>query len=72
MGESKRRKQALGEDYGKSEPVVSWLPFWTKQNAAQFVKIANTGAWIGIGVMVAFWLTVRFLGPALGWWEIAQ
>ncbi|WP_019498277.1 DUF2839 domain-containing protein [Pseudanabaena sp. PCC 6802] len=72
MGESKRRKQALGDDYGKSEPIASWLPFLTKQKAEQFVQITSTGAWIGIGVMVAFWIVVRFIGPSFGWWEVVQ
>jgi hypothetical protein len=72
MGEAKRRKQSLGDDYGKSEPIVSWLPFLTKQKAEQFVQITSTGAWIGIGVMVAFWIVVRFIGPGFGWWEVVQ
>jgi hypothetical protein len=69
MGESKRRKAALGEDYGKEDKILSWLPI-TKTQADQFYKITTKGAWIGIGVMVAFWLTVRFVGPAFGWWQV--
>ncbi|MFN5855941.1 MAG: DUF2839 domain-containing protein [Pseudanabaenaceae cyanobacterium] len=72
MGESKRRKEALGEDYGKSEPVFSKIPFWTKAQASQFVKITTQASWIGIGLTVAIWVTVRFIGPGFGWWHLAE
>ena len=39
---------------------------------AQFVDITTRGAWIGIGAMVLFWITVRFIGPAAGWWTLAD
>ncbi|MEM7590517.1 MAG: DUF2839 domain-containing protein [Cyanobacteria bacterium P01_A01_bin.83] len=69
MGESKRRKAALGQQYGKeSERILPWVPI-TKNQADQFLKITSKGAWIGIGVMIAVWLTVRFIGPAFGLWE---
>ncbi|MEM8719064.1 MAG: DUF2839 domain-containing protein [Cyanobacteria bacterium P01_G01_bin.39] len=69
MGESKRRKAALGQQYGKeSERILPWIPI-TKNQADQFLKITSKGAWIGIGVMIAVWLTVRFIGPAFGLWE---
>jgi hypothetical protein len=70
MGESKRRKEVLGDDYGKSEPVISWIPFWTKQKASQFVKVSTKAAWIGIFIMAGSWVTIRFIGPALGWWQL--
>jgi Protein of unknown function (DUF2839) len=70
MGESKRRKEELGEKYGNPEPIMSWLPFLTKQKASQFVQITTTGAWLGIGVMIAYWVTIRFIGPLFGWWEV--
>ena len=69
MGESKRRKAALGEKYGQEAQIVSWLPI-TKKQAEQFVEWSTRGAWIGIGLLVASWLTVRFIGPAFGWWQI--
>lgn len=69
MGESKRRKEALGEVYGKEARILPWLPF-TKTQAEQFVSITTRGAWIGIGLMIAAWFTVRFIGPAFGWWEV--
>ena len=69
MGESKRRKDVLGEDYGKESRILPWLPF-TKTQAEQFVAITTKGAWVGIGLMITAWFTVRFIGPAFGWWEV--
>lgn len=71
MGESKRRKAALGEKYGQEAQIVSWLPI-TKKQAEQFVEWSTRGAWIGIGLLVASWVTVRFIGPAFGWWQIVD
>ncbi len=70
MGDSKRRKQALGEDYGKPEPLFSWLPFLTKQKSSQFVQITTVGAWVGIALIAGAWITIRFIGPAVGWWDL--
>ena len=70
MGESKRRKAAMGNRYGRdSERVVPWLPI-TKTQSEKFLKLTSTGAWVGIGIMIAIWLTVRFIGPAFGFWEV--
>lgn len=70
MGESKRRKAAMGGQYGQnSERIVSWLPI-TKAQSEKFLKLTSTGAWVGIGIMIAIWLTVRFIGPAFGLWEV--
>ena len=69
MGESKRRKQALGDDYGKETRVLSWLPL-TKSQAKQFYELTTKGAWIGIGSLVFAWFTIRFIGPAFGWWSV--
>ena len=70
MGEAKRRKAALGEEYGQnSDRIFSWLPI-TKTQAEKFVRITTKGAWVGIGIMVAVWFTVRFIGPAFGLWEV--
>lgn len=69
MGESKRRKEALGNEYGKEQQVLPWLPI-TKSQAQQFYQITTKGAWIGIVFLVIVWLTIRFIGPAFGWWEI--
>ncbi len=69
MGEAKRRKEALGEQYGKEDPILRGIPI-TKSQADRFVKWTTTGAWIGIGIMVAVWITVRFIGPGFGWWQV--
>jgi hypothetical protein len=69
MGESKRRKEALGDKYGKEEKIMPWLPI-TKTQSEQFMKWTTRGAWIGIGLLVAIWITIRLIGPSLGWWQV--
>ncbi len=69
MGEAKRRKKTLGEEYGQdTTKILPWVPI-TKTQASQFVSITTRGAWIGIGIMVVVWVAIRFIGPAFGWWE---
>ncbi|MBE9028781.1 DUF2839 domain-containing protein [filamentous cyanobacterium LEGE 11480] len=70
MGEAKRRKELLGEKYGQDERFVAWLPI-TKKQSTQFVETTTKGAWLGIGSMVLLWITIRFIGPFFGWWELA-
>lgn len=69
MGESKRRKQSLGEDYGKEERFISWLPL-SKTQAKDAYKVTTRGAWIGIGILGTTWVVVRFVGPTFGWWAV--
>jgi Protein of unknown function (DUF2839) len=69
MGDSKRRKETLGDQYGKEANIFPWLPI-TKTHSEQFVKVSTTGAWVGIGLLVAWWATVRLIGPAFGWWQV--
>jgi hypothetical protein len=69
MGESKRRKETLGEKYGKEPNIAPWMPV-TKTQAQQFTKITTTGAWVGIILLVVYWLTIRIVGPSLGWWQV--
>lgn len=70
MGESKRRKAILGDDYGKQkETVLPGIPL-TKQQSKKFMTWTTWGAWIGIGILVSTWLVIRFLGPNLGWWSV--
>lgn len=70
MGESKRRKAAIGKAYGQdSERIYPGLPI-TKAQSEKFIKLTSKGAWIGIGIMIAIWFTVRFIGPAFGFWEV--
>ena len=69
MGDSKRRKETLGEKYGQEENVLPWLPV-KKGQARKFVNLSTRGAWAGIGLLVAYWVVVRLIGPGLGWWEV--
>ncbi|MGM3307273.1 DUF2839 domain-containing protein [Anabaena sp. WFMT] len=69
MGEAKRRKTTLGEEYGQDTRILPWVPI-TKSQAEQFVNLTTRGAWIGIFLMVAAWITIRFIGPAFGWWQV--
>ena len=76
MGEARRRaSQGLpprqAKSSGSSERVVSWLPL-SKQQTSQFMAITTRGAWIGIGSLVVLWVVVRFIGPAAGWWTLAD
>ncbi len=68
MGDAKRRKQS-GVNPTDGKRIVPWLPITTTQSEA-FVQTSTKGAWIGIGLLVLGWFTVRWIGPALGWWQI--
>jgi len=59
MGEAKRRKTALKEKYGQE--ALSWL---MQKPSTKVCRMEHRGAWIGIGMLVVAWITVRFLGPA--------
>lgn len=69
MGEAKRRKTALGEKYGQEPTILPWVPI-TKPQADLFVKWSSRIAKFGIGGLIAFWIIIRFIGPALGWWQV--
>ena len=81
MGEAKRRadqglaprepKASSSQPKDTSPRIAPWLPL-TQRQGEQFVQITTRGAWIGIGALVLFWVTVRFLGPAFGWWTLAD
>jgi hypothetical protein len=66
MGEAKRRKES-GDAQGSSDRIVPWLSL-TKKQSQDFVTWSTRGAWYGIGGLALLWLTVRFIGPAAGWW----
>lgn len=73
MGDSKRKtnssrttQQAPTRD---EEKILPWTSI-TRKQADQFVQITTTGAWIGIGALILFWVTLRFIGPALGLWTL--
>jgi fatty acid desaturase len=78
MGEAKRRAaQGLPPRQPKrdrrpvddSPRIAPWLPL-TRNQADRFVSLTTRGAWIGIAALVVFWVTVRFIGPAAGWWTL--
>lgn len=69
MGEAKRRKATLGEKYGEDPRILPWIPI-TKNQADLFMKWTTRGTWICIFILVAVWLTIRFIGPAFGWWQV--
>ncbi len=77
MGEARRRaEQGLPPRQTKSQGdnsprVIPWLPITLNQKD-QFYKITKFGAWVGIGIAVVFWIVVRFIGPAAGWWTPAD
>jgi hypothetical protein len=80
MGEARRRNsQGLPPKQNRPRPaavdtsprVAPWLPL-SRNQADRFVAITTRGAWIGIAALVVFWLTVRFIGPAAGWWTLAD
>jgi len=69
MGESKRRKEALGDKYGQEPYIFPWLPI-TKTQSQQFMKITTKATWIGIGLLVVTWAVIRIIGPGFGWWQV--
>ena len=83
MGEAKRRaSQGLpprqpkpatkATSKGDDSPrLLPWLPL-SRNQADRFVSLTTRGAWIGISALVLFWLTVRFIGPAAGWWHLSD
>ena len=77
MGEARRRaSQGLPPRQRKPDPkeaerFIAWLPL-TRAQGAQVVDITTRGAWIGIGALVVLWIVVRLIGPAAGWWTLAD
>ncbi len=80
MGEAKRRveqglparpKPVKAAPKDTSPRIAPWLPLSPRQGE-QIVQLTTRGAWIGIGALVIFWITVRFIGPAAGWWTLSD
>jgi hypothetical protein len=69
MGEAKRRKAALGEQYGQEAYILPWLPV-TQSQAQKLVQTANRLTWVGIAFLIMWWVTIRFIGPYFGWWQL--
>ena len=79
MGEAKRRK-ILGLpsrknntkfNFDESPRLFKWLPFTINQRDS-LIKLSIKASWIGIGGLVILWIVVRFIGPAAGWWILAD
>ena len=80
MGEARRRAQqglpprqkAKASAAKDTSPrLVEWFPL-TRDQADRFVKLSTRGAWVGIGALVLFWVSVRFIGLAAGWWQLSD
>jgi hypothetical protein len=80
MGEAKRRaaqglpprpRPPAVKEPDTSPRVANWLPL-SRNQADRFVALTTRGAWIGIAALVLFWVIVRFIGPAAGWWTLAD
>jgi hypothetical protein len=67
MGDAKRRKET-DTSSAESKRIISWIPFTVAQSE-EFVKVSTNGAWVGIGLLFFGWVTVRWIGPALGLWQ---
>ena len=79
MGEAKRRK-TLGLPPKKnntqikldeSPRIFEWLPMTINQRDS-LIKLSIRASWFGIGGLVILWIVVRFIGPAAGWWTLAD
>ena len=79
MGEAKRRK-TLGLPPKKitdktklddSPRLFEWLPLTINQRDS-LIQLSIKASWFGIGGLVVLWVAVRFIGPALGWWTLAD
>ena len=79
MGEAKRRKR-LGlppkknnskTHFDESPRLFEWLPFTINQRD-NLIKLSIKASWFGIGGLVILWIVVRFIGPAAGWWTLAD
>ena len=79
MGEAKRRK-TLGLNpkknitktkFDQSPRLFQWLPITLNQRD-RLIQLSIKASWFGIGGVVILWIVVRFIGPAAGWWTLAD
>jgi hypothetical protein len=68
---AKRSQADRAEQARLEEKILPWTSI-TRKQADQFVAVTTTGAWVSIGILILFWVTVRFIGPSLGWWVLAN
>ena len=79
MGEAKRRKTLglppkkinIQSQVDESPRLFEWLPLTINQRDS-LIKLSIKASWIGIGSLVLLWIVVRFIGPAAGWWTLAD
>ena len=79
MGEAKRRellglppkKINIKNKVDQSPRVFEWLPITVNQKDS-LIKLSIQASWFGIGALVILWVVVRFIGPAAGWWILAD
>ena len=73
MSKARRKSQKAKSLFKKEElkdgspRIVSWFPV-TQQQRDQFIRLTINGGWVGIAILVLFWIVVRIIGPAAGWW----
>ncbi len=77
MGEARRRSQQglpPKKSNNKSDDSSKILPLIpiTDDQREKFFAITKTGSWIGIFLLIVFWVVVRFIGPWAGWWTPAD
>ena len=79
MGEAKRRqilglppkKNSIKNQADQSTRIFNWLPITVNQKDS-LIKLSIKASWFGIGALVILWVVVRFIGPNLGWWTLAD
>ena len=79
MGEAKRRKKIgspqkknnIKTEFDESQRIFEWFPLTINQRDS-LIKLSIKASWFGIGGLVILWLVVRFIGPAAGWWTLAD
>ena len=79
MGEAKRRKELgippkknnANAKKDESPRLFNWLPITINQRNS-LIKLSIKASWFGIGGLVVLWVVVRFIGPAAGWWILAD
>ena len=79
MGEAKRRKSLglppkqknIKSNLDQSPRLFEWLPMTVNQRD-NLMKLSIKASWYGIGGLIILWVVVRFIGPAAGWWTLAD
>ena len=79
MGEAKRRKtlrlppkkKNIKAKIDESPRIYSFLPLTINQRD-RLIKLSIKFSWFGIGFLILLWVVVRFIGPAAGWWTLAD